>query len=74
MQCSVYVCSNSGNIPQDISETVQCITITPWSESASELDRSRDRSLSAKIVTTFADINLNYATVQNISKRVQYLY
>jgi hypothetical protein len=47
---------------------------TPWLESANELYRPSDRNLSAKLVTTFADLpNFSSRTRPSASNRYEYL-
>jgi hypothetical protein len=43
---------------------------TPWSESASELYRPRDRSLSAKLVPMFEDRECHVVSVTNHYGRI----
>jgi hypothetical protein len=48
----------------------QTSTRTPWPESASELHRPSDRSLSAKLVSTFADRRCHVVRVMNSYGRI----
>jgi hypothetical protein len=48
---------------------------TPWSESASELYRLKDRRLSAKLVPAFADSVCHVASVTDLYDRIlDFLY
>jgi hypothetical protein len=53
-QCGIFNISQPYSPPRPVTG-ITIITITPWPESASELYRSSDRRMSAKLVPTFAD-------------------
>jgi hypothetical protein len=58
-QCWILDISQPYRLPRPVAE----IVLTPWSESASELYRPRDRRLSAKLVPIFADRGCHVVSV-----------
>jgi hypothetical protein len=49
---------------------LEALTLTPWSESASELYRPSDRRLSAKLVLAFADRGCQVVNVADPYDRI----